>query len=364
MTSVIDDPYSPREYRVLRRASVPAEGLRLSVVVPSFDTAPYVRETLRSLCAQTVRDLEIVVVDDGSRDDSLAVLAGVADARLTVVAQANRGLAGSRNTGVLLARAEHIGFCDADDVWDPHKAAKHLAVLDAAPRVGLTFSYSAYLDADGRPTGQFLISRRHAPSARDIIRRNHIGNGSTVVMRKEIFRRCGLFDETLGSCEDFEMWVRAAACTPYTVHLLPEALTGYRVRPGSMSTTYDDFIGGYARALERFRGYVPGMTRRDADRSFAECLRIASRKAFSNGQIRLSRAFFFDAVRHAPDLPLRDVRAFGMLALHLGALALPASLQPRMYRGVRGVLRHAFRTMPALRARGAATTCDKGNLVS
>jgi glycosyltransferase involved in cell wall biosynthesis len=352
--TLLHDPYPPRDYRVLRRAPVPGDGLRLSVVVPSFDTAPYVRETLRSLFAQTVRDLEVVVVDDGSRDDSLAVLAGIDDPRLTVVAQANRGLAGARNTGLLLARAAQVGFCDADDLWAPDKAAKHLALLDAEPRVGLTFSYSAYVDADGHPTGQFLISRRRAPSARDIIRRNHIGNGSTVVMRTDMIRLGGLFDETLGSCEDFEMWVRAAACTPYTVRLLPEALTGYRIRPGSMSTTYDDFIRGYARALERFRSYVPGLTQREADRSLAECFRIASRKAFSNGQIALSRALFLGAVRHAPTLPLCDVRAFGMLALHLAALALPRSAQAHVNRGVQRALQRAFR----------ATALGKQRLVS
>ena len=358
--TVLHDPYPPRHYRVLRQTPVPADGLRLSVIVPSFDTAPYVRDTLGSLFAQTVRDLEIIVVDDGSRDDSLTVLAGIDDPRLTVVAQTNRGLAGARNTGLLLARAPHIGFCDADDLWSADKAAKHLAVLDTEPRVGLTFSYSAYLDAAGRPTGQFLISRRRAPSARDIIRRNHIGNGSTVVMRTELFRLCGLFDETLGSCEDFELWVRAAACTPYTVRLLPEALTGYRVRPGSMSTTYDDFLRGYARALERFRGYVPGFTDREADRSFAECLRIASRKAFSHGDIARSRTLFVAALRHAPGLPLQDLRALGMLGLHLTALALPPGFQTRVHRSLHGALRQAFRTMPALRQQKGALSLWSG----
>lgn len=356
-------PADERACTVLRRATVRADGLRLSVVVPSYNTAPYVRETLRSLFAQTLRALEVVVVDDGSQDDSLAVLASIDDPRLTVVAQANRGLSGARNSGVRLARAACIGFCDADDIWHPEKAARHLAVLDATPEVGLTFSYSAYLAADGRPTGQFLISRCAAPTARDLIRRNHIGNGSTVVARAAVFHHAGLFDETLGSCEDFEMWVRAAACAPYTVRLLPEALTGYRVRPGSMSTTYDDFIRGYSRALERFQDYVPDFTPREADRSFAECLRIASRKAFSNGQIGLSRQLFLSAVRHAPALPLRDWRAFGMLALHLGALPLPKTLQAQLYRGVRRALRHAFETVPSLHGRSDAAALGTGGIV-
>ena len=337
----------PRELTVLRRAALPAHRVRLSVVVPSYNTARYVRDTLASLLAQTVRDLEVVVVDDGSRDDSLAVLAAVDDPRLTVAVQANRGLAGSRTSGLLLARAPAIGFCDADDLWFARKAERHLACLDADPRVGLTFSWSAYLDEAGAWTGQYLLSRCRAPSARDLIRRNHVGNGSTVVARRDVFARAGLFDESLGSCEDFEMWVRAAACSGYGVRLLPEVLTGYRVRAGSMSTTYDDFVRGYARALERFRDYVPGFTPRDAARSHAECLRIASRKAFSGGQVALSRALFAAAVRRAPSLPLRDWRALGMLALHLGAWPLPPAGQARFYRVVRGAMRLGFRALPA-----------------
>jgi len=344
VTAALRDPGPlPRELTLLRRAAAPAGRPRLSVIVPSYNTAPYVRDTLASLFAQTMRELEVIVVDDGSRDDSLAVLAGIADSRLTVAVQANRGLAGSRNSGLLLARAPLVGFCDADDLWYARKAERHLALLADQPEVGLTYSFSAYIDEAGAFTGQYLLSRRAAPTARDLIRRNHVGNGSTVIARRDVFARAGLFDESLGSCEDFEMWVRAAACSGYGVRLLPEVLTAYRVRAGSMSTTYDDFVRGYARALERFRGYVPDFTPQDAARSYAECLRIASRKAFSNGQVALSRALFAEAVRHAPSLPLRNWRALGMLALHLGAWPLPPAGQARFYRAVRGAMRVGYR---------------------
>ncbi|MGD9763484.1 MAG: glycosyltransferase family 2 protein [Candidatus Binatia bacterium] len=340
----------PRPLTILRRARVPASEVRLSVVVPSYDTAAFVRQTLDALFAQTVRDIEVIAVDDGSRDASLAVLAEIEEPRLTVVAQPNRGLAGARNTGVLLARGAAVGFCDADDLWYPRKAERHLAVLAAEPDVGLTFSYSAYIDERGARTGQYLISRCARPSARDLIRRNHVGNGSTVVARRAVFTRAGLFDESIGSCEDFEMWVRAAACSGYGARLLPEVLTAYRVRSGSMSTTYDDFVRGYARALGRFRTYVPGFTAAEAARSYAEGLRIASRKAFSHGDVDTSRRLLAAALRAAPTLPVRDLRALGMVALHAGAWPLPPGGRTRLYRAVRGAMRVVFRAMPALAA--------------
>ena len=342
-TAPLRDPGPlPRELTVLRRAAVPAHRLRLSVVVPSYNTAPFVRETLASLCAQTVRDLEIVVVDDGSRDDSVAVLLSIDDPRLTVAVQANRGLAGSRNSGLLLARAPVIGFCDADDLWFARKAEAHLAMLDAEPRVGLTFSYSAYLDERGAFTGQYLLSRCRAPSGRPI-RRNHVGNGSTVVARRDAFVRAGPSTKRWAAARTWRCGC-VAACSGYDAPSAPGAHR-LRVRAGSMST-FDDFIRGYARALERFRHYVPGFTPRAAARSYAECLRIASRKAFSNGQVALSRTLFAEAVRRAPSLPLRDWRAFGMLALHLGAWPLPAAGQQRFYRAVRGAMRAGFRLLP------------------
>jgi glycosyltransferase involved in cell wall biosynthesis len=327
---------------VLRSASIPAERLRLSVVVPSYNTARFVRESVRSILDQSLADLEVIVVDDGSTDDSLEVIASLDDPRLTCVRQPNCGLAGARNTGIALSRAGTIGFCDADDVWYPRKAERHLAVMDADARLGLTFSFSEYLSEDGRPTGQLLITRCREPSAHDLIRRNHVGNGSTPVVHKDVFRLAGLFDETLGSCEDFEMWVRSAARTSWKLRLLPEVLTGYRIRPGSMTTSYESFLRGHRLALERFRTYVPAFTDREAERSYAECLRIASRKAFSNGQVRMSRRLFADALRHAPALPLSDARALAMLLLHALALPLPRRRQADLYRAARRLTRWGF----------------------
>ena len=343
MNDPFGDLLSRREIAVRHRATIAAARLQLSVVVPSYNTAPFIAETIRSILDQTVRDLEVIVVDDGSADGSLATIDAIRDPRVTCVQQRNRGLAGARNTGILLARAETIGFCDADDVWYPRKAERHLALMAGAPDLGLTFSFSEYLAENGAPTGQLLLTRCRQPGVRDLIRRNHIGNGSTPVVRKDVFRLAGLFDETLGSCEDFEMWVRSAACTPLRLGLLPEVLTGYRVRLGSMTTSYDSFLEGHRLALERFRTYVPDFSERDAARSYAECLRIASRKAFANGQMAISRRLFLRALGFAPTLPLRDGRAFGLLALHLLALPLPASVQPRVYRTAQLLMRHAFR---------------------
>ena len=119
---------------------------RLSVIVPAYNSAPYIEEAVRSVLAQTMPDLEVVVVDDGSPDESAAVVSAIDDQRVRLVRKANGGLASARNAGISAARGEVLGFLDGDDRWRPDKAQSHLEVLDTECGVGLTFSHSAYID--------------------------------------------------------------------------------------------------------------------------------------------------------------------------------------------------------------------------
>jgi exopolysaccharide production protein ExoZ len=337
-----------RKCTSIKQATVTAPDVELSVVIPNYKTMPW---------------LEVIVVDDGSTDQSLETLARITDPRVTIVTQKNRGLAGARNTGILFSRGRYIGFLDSDDLWHMRKAEKQLALMEASPEVGLTFSYSAYLDEGGAPTGQLLISTCKQPTARDLAFRNHIGNGSTPIVRRECFEKAGLFAEELRSCagrgdrfsrpepagrqdaqgcEDFEMWVRIAALTSYKVKLVPEVLTGYRVRSSSLSMSFDGFLAHARKAVDRLPQYLPNFSARDTDRCYAEIVRIASRKALSNGQVSLSRALLWNALRHCPTLVGRDFRAFGMLMIHLLCLPLPAGLAVTVYRSIRVLMRQFY----------------------
>ena len=326
---------------ILRNSSSPAAP-RLSVVVPCYNVGALAADAVGSLLRQTMAELEVIAVDDGSTDDSLAQLLRIDDSRLTCATQPNRGLAAARNAGIRLARAPYVGFCDGDDLWHPEKAAKQIAVMESDPSIGLTFSYSAYLDEDGTPNGQLLVTHCLTPTTRDLLARNHVGNGSTAIVRRECFERAGLFDESLESCEDIEMWVRLSVSTPTTLRCVPEPLTGYRVRRGSQMHTFEKYLAGSRLYLERFRSYVPGYGARDARRTFAEHLRILSRKAFSDGQVELSRRLLRESLRQSPTLVVRDARAFAMATLHLAAFVLPGSDPTRVYRLGRKVLGRAF----------------------
>ncbi len=319
--------------RTPRGASKPATP-KLSIVIPTFNTAPWLGEAIRSALSQTETNLEVIVVDDGSEDDSLELALSFTDPRMCVVSQANRGLSAARNTGIFLARANLIGFLDSDDVWFPTKAERHLAAHILSPECDLTFSWSAYLHENGRVTGQLLASRCMRPTARDLTRRNHVGNGSTPVVLRSCFERVGLFDEQLGSCEDLDMWVRIAAQRPSGLLLVPEVLTGYRVREGSLSLTFDTFIQAAGTLRIRFADVVPSLTPEDRQRCYAQLLRIASRKALADRQVELSRKLLVQAIRACPRMIVDDVRAIALLAIHVGTSWLPQSAAFALYRGL------------------------------
>jgi glycosyltransferase involved in cell wall biosynthesis len=331
-----------RAFQVLRYATRLAP--RLSIVIPNCDTARYVTAAARAALAQTVHDVEVIVVDDGSHDDSVARLLAIDDPRLTIVHQQNRGLAGARNTGILLARAPFIGFCDSDDVWHPLKAERHLLLMEAAPDIGVSFSFSAYLDEAGRPTGQILGSRCSQPGWRELVRRNHTGNGSTAVVRRACLEQAGLFDESLRNVEEWELWVRIAVHSPLRITRIPEPLTGYRIRTGSLSVDYDSFLRNAWIAIQRFRQYVPDFPERMAQCAYAEVLRIASRKSFAGGAFVQSRRFLLEALQRSPQLFVTDLRALVMLLVHLASLALPDAARGLPYHAVESVLRRLHRT--------------------
>lgn len=332
LTAGVAEPkqVAKRGITVLRRYSA-ATAPRISVIIPVFNTERWVGDAIRSVLDQTIGQLEVVVVDDGSLDESLKRVLAFADERLTILSQPNQGLSAARNAGILMASAELIGFLDGDDVWFPKKAERHLEELERYPQIGLTFSWSAYLNEEGETTGQYLTSLCRSPSAKDLTRRNHVGNGSTSIVRRACFEQAGLFDEGMRSCEDLDMWIRIAAETSFRLHLIPELLTGYRVRRGSLSVSFEGFIYAAETLKEHILLSRQGLEEVDAKRCLAQLLRIASRKALAGGQVRLSRSLLKRAIREHPGSVLADPRGVALFSIHLVTAWFPESVACAFY---------------------------------
>src|SRR4051812_26915687 len=139
-----------------------------SVVMPCFNAAPFVEDSVRAVLAQTLSDLEIIIVEDCSRDHSVEILHRLAreDARIRVIVHPrNRGASRSRNDGIRVARGKYIGFCDADDLWKPEKLAAQVELLERNPGYHVTYCDSEIIDATGRRTGELFSALFPPPRA-------------------------------------------------------------------------------------------------------------------------------------------------------------------------------------------------------
>jgi glycosyltransferase involved in cell wall biosynthesis len=213
------------------RPAAPAAALPLvSVIIPVYNRAHTLPATLQSVQAQTWRPLEIVAIDDGSTDDSLALLrdfAAASDIPLQLRTRGNRGVTASRNEGLGLARGEFIAFVDSDDLWSPDKIERQMGLLSARPEIGLCHTGVEQIDEHARPLQRYLDPD---PACRGRwllaqIESNHIQT-SSVLMRREVFESTGRFDESLRACEDWDYWIRVAS--RHGIEFLPEHLTQMR----------------------------------------------------------------------------------------------------------------------------------------
>jgi glycosyltransferase involved in cell wall biosynthesis len=213
----------------------------VSVVVPAFNAETTIDDTLRSVRAQTYSNLEILVVDDGSHDRTIDIVATHAriDNRVKLIRQSNSGVASARNCGARQATAKYLAFVDADDLWASDKIKKQMLALRAGgSRVGLAYTWYAFIDAENRIDVTYRPMDVGDVTER-ICRSNFVGNGSSALVTREAFDAAGGFDPSLRSrgaqgCEDWRFYFAVAETHHFAV--VPELLTGYRQSPRNMSS--------------------------------------------------------------------------------------------------------------------------------
>jgi glycosyltransferase involved in cell wall biosynthesis len=236
----------------------------VSIIVPVRDGESSIAATLESAAGQTYGNTEIVVVDDGSRDGTRAIVeAWVArDPRVRLIAQANRGVAAARNRAVEAARGELIAPLDADDLWDPTKIERQVRrMLEAGDGTGLVYCWWVSIDVDGALLDCSPRWRFEGPGADILLQVNYTGNASVPLYRRRDLERVGGYDVTLRErdgegCEDLDLALKVAERS--NVAVVPSWLVGYRRSHGNMSTRTDRMWRSYALALTNAR------TRREA----------------------------------------------------------------------------------------------------
>jgi glycosyltransferase involved in cell wall biosynthesis len=212
----------------------------VSVVIPTFNRRDYITIALDSVLAQTYKDYEIVVIDDGSSDDTKEVLKPYQET-IRYFYQENRGISGARNRGIRESRGDYIALLDSDDYWLPEKLKCQVDRIREEPGCGMVATRCSSI----APDGTFRKKNRPGKSGwilNDIFRANFIRTSSVLITRT-CFDTVGLFDESLPECEEYDLWLRIAK--QYPIAFINEPLTVYTDNPHGVST--DSLAGRLVR---------------------------------------------------------------------------------------------------------------------
>jgi len=192
----------------------------VSVIIPTYNRWPMLREAVDSVLAQTYKDFELIVVDDGSTDETAEWL-GQLGAPIRVISQGRRGVAAARNLGVSAAQGRYLAFLDSDDLWLPEKLAVQTAFMEGRPEVGICQTEEIWVRRGARVNPK----AKHRKPTGDIFRRSLetcLVSPSAVMITRALFHQVGGFDERLPVCEDYDLWLRTAV--DHRVPLLSQAL--------------------------------------------------------------------------------------------------------------------------------------------
>lgn len=224
----------------------------VSIIVPAYNAAPFIADAVRSVLDQTHGELELIIVDDGSTDDTAELVGTFVDPRVLLVRQTNAGVSAARNSGLDRARGEFIGFLDADDAMEPSNIERKLAHLERTGRAWV-FGDLVMCDAALRPTGQNLVG-----TDGDVVRTILLGTDTAVpapcsnaLFHRRCFAAGFRFPIDLSNAADQYLALMMARDHDH-VHFA-EALNRYRVVPGSMSKNVTLYAADHLRLMEKAR---------------------------------------------------------------------------------------------------------------
>lgn len=290
---------------------------KVSVVVPAYNVRAYIQDALVSLERQSFDKFEVIVVDDGSTDDTAEVVKPFCDrdSRFQLVQKQNGGLSSARNCGIHHARAEYIALLDGDDVYEQDKLAAHVALLDRNADVGVAYSASQAIREDGRSTFMSLSGK---PLMSDpllaLLCKNFVGHGSNAAFRRSLCDEIGEFDETLRSFEDLDFWLRVAATRRWRFYREPRVLCLYRVRPSGLSFNVVQMQRCCLQVIESAYQRSPEVVEPMLPTAYAYMYRYLARLSLTAGDAEQAHDFIDQALAANYAIFYRDPRSLLTLA--------------------------------------------------
>ena len=231
----------------------------VSVIIPAYNAGTTIAQTISSVLMQSFKDFEIIVVNDGSSDNTASIVEGLSknDSRVKFISQSNRGVAVARNCAISAARGEFIAPIDADDLWHSTYLEKQIRNIRKDSDAALVYSWSRYIDLDGN-----IVWTKHYPvlGGRVFARQiywNIVGNGSAILFKKSAALEFGGYDERVVPTEDFMLQLKISS--RYRFAVTPEYLVGYRQKARQESTYGDRSYHSCIRTLEFVRRECEGV---------------------------------------------------------------------------------------------------------
>lgn len=329
----------------------------VSVVIPNYNGARWIDETLQSVRAQTHADLEILVVDDGSTDDSAVIVERHAaqDSRVRLIRQANGGVASARNNGWRAARSDFIAFIDSDDLWSRDKIERQLTRLTAPDTPGLVYSGYAPIDADS-----MTIERPPCPGFEgSVLPRlalgNFIGNGSAALVRRSVLEQCGGFEPALHharaqGCEDLLFYCRAAEHCRFGA--VVDHLVGYRTLPDNMSSDGRRMLRSWQMVIDEIGERHPELLPRFEQGLAFFAAWTTRRSLFQRDYMMVTKIIAFLAPRRPA------------LAARITFIELPRALLGTLYKRVRPGLGRVRRWLTSQPVRAKAPVAPRTHFLT
>ena len=280
----------------------------VSVLVPALNSENTIRRSLESALGGTYRNIELIVIDDGSADGTAAIAEELSrsDTRVRLHRRQRGGVAAALNSGLDLARGTYVARLDADDLWHASKLEKQLAIALQAPEASFIYSFIRYIDDDDRVLHDGPPQRFAPHALARSFYESLVGGNSSALMKRSVVAALGGYDESLSSWEDLDLQLRIAVLHPLA--FVPEYLVGYRVRPGSLSQDPSNMFSSWLRIRSKVRRsfpQIPSFVNRWAHGM--RCAHFAESFAW-NGRYATCAALLMQALAHDPRWTLRLLR--------------------------------------------------------
>jgi glycosyltransferase involved in cell wall biosynthesis len=293
----------------------------ISVIIPLYNSEKTIRQTIESVLNQTFDDFELIVVDDGSTDSSLAIVCSITDPRLKVFSYPNAGACVARNRGFTHATGEFIAFLDADDQWTVDKLADQLAALRANPEAAVAYSWTTYVSESGKVihTGHRVTVSDRQSAYTQLLIFNFLENGSNPLIQRSALAEVGGFDESLQGSQDRDLYLRLAA--RYAFATVPKQQILYRMSSNSISANISRQEAQCLQFLDRAYAQAPDSVQYLKRQSLAHLYkylmfrglegRLTPRKSLQVARL------FYCAIRYNPNLIQQHQRLMLIVCLKL-----------------------------------------------